>query len=163
VSFGAPYFFATMTLPGGSGVPGAGDLDLVTTLPGDPALRWLHIYLQEFAEDPAAVQEVSMSNALDLFMATDGGPWQEVGHRGKHLPMSLLALTRAIPPSISRCELTHLERNTDRRRARLATARAVRAGTRGARVHGAAHRAGAGAARTRCSSRMPPWWWTRWR
>jgi hypothetical protein len=68
VSFGAPFFFLTITLPGGVGVPGDGDLDLAATLPNNLDLRCLHIYMQWFASDAAAALGVSMSNALDMFI-----------------------------------------------------------------------------------------------
>jgi hypothetical protein len=68
VSFGAPFFFFSVNLPGGPGVPGEGDLDLVGTLPSDPELRCLHVYMQWFASDLGAVFGVAMSNADDMFI-----------------------------------------------------------------------------------------------
>jgi hypothetical protein len=70
VSFGAPFFFLAIQLPGTPGVPGEGDFDLTATLPQDPSLFCLHIYLQWFAEDPGAIWGFSMSNALDQAIGT---------------------------------------------------------------------------------------------
>jgi hypothetical protein len=51
---------------GAGGVPGAGTLALPAVLPGDPALSGLSIYLQAAFHDTAAVQDVSLTQGLEL-------------------------------------------------------------------------------------------------
>ncbi len=57
-----------MQLPGTPGVAGEGDLDLGASLPTDPALACLHIYVQILGIDSAAPKGISMSNGLDMFI-----------------------------------------------------------------------------------------------
>jgi hypothetical protein len=53
--------------PGGAfGQPGAGALALPVTLPSDPGLTGVSLYLQAGFYDPAAVQSISLSQGLEL-------------------------------------------------------------------------------------------------
>jgi len=60
--------FLTLNLPvgGAPGVPGAGTLSLPAALPANPALSGLNLYLQGAFIDAAAVQQVSLTQGLQL-------------------------------------------------------------------------------------------------
>jgi hypothetical protein len=68
VSFAAPFFFITLGLPGTPGVPGAGDLDITSYIPNSPLLGGLSLYFQHLARDTAAVQDVALTNGLEVFI-----------------------------------------------------------------------------------------------
>ncbi len=68
VFVGAATGIVPLTLPGVSGLAGAGDLDFDDTIPNDPAFECVHFYAQVVAVDPGASRGLSLSNALDLFI-----------------------------------------------------------------------------------------------
>jgi Tol biopolymer transport system component len=63
---GAMFLTLGFTVGGSSGVAGAGALDLPAALPADPALSGLSIFLQAGFSDAAAVQDVSLTQGLQM-------------------------------------------------------------------------------------------------
>lgn len=54
------------TMPGAAGVPGAGDVDLPTVLPGDPQLTGFSIFLQLGFVDGGAIKGASLTQGLRM-------------------------------------------------------------------------------------------------
>lgn len=67
-SFQAPYLVFLSKLPGAPGVGGEGDVDTTLSLPAVQDLVGTNWYFQQFAVDAAAVQGMSMSEGLRMFV-----------------------------------------------------------------------------------------------
>jgi hypothetical protein len=63
---GALFLTLNLAVGGAAGVPGAGTLDLPAALPSNPALTGLSIFLQGAFSDAAAVQDVSLTQGLQM-------------------------------------------------------------------------------------------------
>ena len=66
VSFGAPFLFLPLSLPGTPGDPGAGDLDLPLTLTESEQLCGISTYWQILCADAAAADGIAMTNGLEV-------------------------------------------------------------------------------------------------